>query len=257
MNKTTIYFNNKVKLKDPIMIVGLPGIGNVGSLVGEHMRKELKAKRFATLYSPHFIHQALMLRNGGIRLISNRFYYFQTPKNTVILLLGDTQSGTPEGQYEVNEKIVRFFKSLKGKAIYTIGGYSAGQRYIPNPKVFGIATDDKTRKLLESNGIIFGKTSGAIWGSAGLIPIFAKKYHVPSACIMGETGMLEIDANAAKAVLGVLQKLLDLNISLDSINKIKKETEKLMKEMEAASQAQQLEYSGQPPPSKDNMTYIR
>ena len=53
MKDTKIYYR-KVKLNDPILLVGLPGIGNVGNLVAEHLKNELKAKKFATLYSPHF-----------------------------------------------------------------------------------------------------------------------------------------------------------------------------------------------------------
>ena len=126
MNKTTIYYDKKVKMKAPVMVVGLPGIGSVGALVGEHLKAELGAKKFASLYSPHFMHQTIMLKNGHTRLISNRFYYKELKNNTLILLLGDTQAATPEGQYDINEEIVRFFKGLGGAQIYTIGGYSAG-----------------------------------------------------------------------------------------------------------------------------------
>src|SRR5208282_2793831 len=141
MIKTQIYYKKKVKITNPILIVGLPGIGSVGALVGEHLKVELGAKRMATLYSPHFIHQTVMLKSGFTRLISNRFYFKQLKSNTLILLLGDTQAPTPEGQYEVNEEIVKFFKFLGGKTIYTIGGYSAGSHYIQSPKVFGVTTD--------------------------------------------------------------------------------------------------------------------
>ncbi len=99
MKRSQIFYKKKLKFKDPILIVGLPGIGSVGALVGEHLKAELGAKRFATLYSPHFIHQTIMLKSGFTRLISNRFYYKETKSNTLMILLGDTQAPTPEGQY--------------------------------------------------------------------------------------------------------------------------------------------------------------
>src|SRR5271155_3818438 len=122
--KDTKIFYKKVKFTDPVLIVGLPGIGSVGSLVADHLRNELKAKKFATLYSPHFPYQVIMLNNGNFRLINNRFYYVKGKKgkSDIILLLGDAQPMTSEGQYEVNEKIVEFFKHLGGSKIYTIGG---------------------------------------------------------------------------------------------------------------------------------------
>lgn len=251
MNKTTIYYRKK-KFKNPILVVGLPGIGSVGALVCEHLKAELGAKRFATLYSPHFIHQTIMLKSGFTRLISNRFYYKELKSNTLILLLGDTQAPTPEGQYEVNEYIAKFFKHLGGKSIYTIGGYSAGGSYVQAPKVFGVATSKKMKDSLSSNGVIFGKTNGAIWGSAGLLVSFAKKYKMSAACIMGETGALDIDANSAKAVLSTLEKILNVKVNLENIDKIKSETDKMLKEIEAASKAQES-----PPSPKDNFPYIR
>src|SRR5271157_2350982 len=107
--KTVIRKKKGTKPNKPILIVGLPGIGNVGKLVAEHLRRELNAKKFATVYSPHFPHQVVMLKNGGVRLVNNRFYIIKSKKpsaSDIILLTGDAQAVTPEGQYEVNAKIV-------------------------------------------------------------------------------------------------------------------------------------------------------
>lgn len=258
MNKTTIYYNKKVKLKDPILIVGLPGIGNVGSLVGEHLRAELHAKKFASLYSSHFPYQVIMLPSGKIKMMDNRFYYSNSKtaknKSDIVILVGDTQAMAPEGQYEINEKIVRFFKHVGGKKIYTIGGYNTSKNYIQNPKVFGVATNKKTINSLKKEGIIFGQAEGMIFGSAGLIVAFAKKYDIDAACIMGETGFLDVDANSAKAVLQIVSKVLGVEINLDNIEKIRKETNKMLKSLEDAAKNQIGPGADGP---NDNFTYIR
>ncbi len=250
MNRTKIYYKKSTKFRSPVMIVGLPGIGSVGSLVAEYLRNELGAKRFATLYSPHFIHQTIMLKSGYTRLISNRFYSKDTKKGTVIILLGDTQAATPEGQYEINETIVKFFKKLGGKTLYTIGGYSSGGQYVHSPKVFGVATDKQTKDTLSKKGVLFGQTNGAIWGSAGMIVTFAKKHKIHAACIMGETGALEIDANSARAVLETIKNILGISINLENIDKIKKETDRMIKEIEDSQKLQEA-------PHKENFPYIR
>jgi uncharacterized protein len=256
MNKTTIYFKKKVKVSSPIMIVGLPGIGNVGSLVGEHIKNEMQAKKLATLYSPFFPHQVIMGKKGGLRLVSNRFYHFKNKKGkSIIVLVGDVQAGSPRGQYEVNEKIVKFFKSLGGKTIYTIGGYSMSGSYVQKPRVFGVATDNKMKAALTKNGVIFGQVAGTIWGSAGLIPAISRRYKIDGACIMGETGMLEIDANAAKAVLEVVKKVINIDIKLDNIEKIKKETEKILKDIENVSKG--INEGTAQGPHPETFSYIR
>ncbi|MDE1827590.1 MAG: proteasome assembly chaperone family protein [Candidatus Micrarchaeota archaeon] len=255
MHNTKIYCNKSVKPRNPILLVGLPGIGNVGSLVGEHVKNELKANKFATLYSPHFPHQVLMLKSGGIRLVSNRFYHWKNPSKDkkardLIILVGDFQALSSEGQYEINEKIVEFYKKMGGKMIYTVGGYNTSNQYIKEPRVFAVTTDKATIPALKSKGVIFGQASGMIWGSAGLLLAFAKKHKLTGTCIMGETGMLEVDAHAAKAVLDILVKELGLKIDLDNMEKISQETQKMMKAME---EAMQKESQG----NKENFTYIR
>jgi uncharacterized protein (TIGR00162 family) len=250
-------YDKKAKLKEPILLVGLPGIGNVGNLVVEHIRRELNAKKYATLRSPHFPHQTIMLKNGSMRLVNNRFYHCKNKNGkSLILLVGDAQAGGPKGQYIVNDRIVRFFKKIGGKQVYTIGGYSAGNNYVQNPRVFGVSTSKTNRENLSKNGVIFGQAAGSIWGSAGIIPVFANDYGIPSACIMGETGMLEIDANAAKAVLELLKNILNIDIKLDNLERIKKETEKILKNIEEASKEQ----GDQQTPgykSNENLSYIR
>ncbi|MGC8662287.1 MAG: proteasome assembly chaperone family protein [Candidatus Micrarchaeia archaeon] len=248
--KNSKIFYNKVKLKNPTLIVGLPGIGSVGSLVASHLKNELKPKKFATLISAHFPHQVIMLPNGKTRFVNNRFYYWKNKKGgDLVLLLGDVQAVTPEGQYEVNEKIVNFFKAMGGRRIITIGGYNIADHYVNNPRVFGVATSEELIENLKKYNVIFGTATGAIWGSAGLIVEFAKKKGIEAACLMGETGLVDIDANAAKAVLEKLSEILDLKIDMSNLESVKKETEKLVKSVEEAMKGAE--------PSKENMSYIR
>ena len=234
MKETKIYYK-KTKLNNPVLFVGLPGIGSIGSLVAEHLRKELKAKKFATLYSPHFPYQILMLKNGSFRLVSNRFYYAKGSKgrSDVMILIGDAQPLTPEGQYEVNEKIVEFFKLLGGSQIFTIGGYSMGAQYVKAPRVFGLATDASTVSQIKKYGVTPTDATGmSVLGSAGMIVAFSKKHKVSAACIMGETGMLDVDANSAKAVLQIVGKVIGKEIKPGSIEKLRGETEKMLGELD-------------------------
>lgn len=252
MKETTIYYKS-IKLNDPILFVGLPGIGSIGSLVGEHLKNELKAKKFATLYSPHFPYQIIMLKNGGFRLVNNRFYYYkgEKGKSDLVILLGDAQPITSEGQYDVNERIVEFFKKLGGRRIYTIGGYTMGAQYVKSPKVFGVGTDADTISSIKSHGVTPTEATGmSVMGSAGMIVAFSKKHRIKAACIMGETGLVEVDANSAKAVLGVINKMLGMEIKTDNLEKLRGETERMLKELEEASQ-------GPHPEQEGKQSYIR
>ena len=233
MQKTTIKLRKFKVGKSPIAIVGMPGIGNVGKLVAEHLRRELKAERIGTIYSPHFPHQAVMLKSGRLRLVSNTIYLARVKgKPDMVIITGDVQAVSPEGQYEVNAMIFRLLKERFGCGfIYTIGGYTTGEGMPQKRRVFGNATNMATIKRFKDTGIIFGKSKGLIWGSAGLIPAFARIGKVDSACLMGETAMLEVDAAAAKAVIEELSKLLDIKVGTHNLDKIIKKTDEIMKQL--------------------------
>jgi hypothetical protein len=267
IDKTLIRRKKGIKTNKPILIVGLPGIGNVGKLVVEHLRRELGAVKIATLYSPHFPHQVVMLKNGEVRLVNNRFYLIKAKKpsgNDLILLTGDAQAITPEGQYEVNSKIVDYFiEELDGKFVYTIGGYNIGEGMVGKPRVFGNTTGKNVIEQFKNTDVIFGKSKGAIWGSAGLIIAFAKMRKLDGICIMGETSFLEVDASAAKAVIVQLSKKLNLNINTEDLDKIIEKTAKAVIELEKQvgnlNLGQQYPISGKEigPGESANPSYIR
>ena len=60
-----------IQVKDPVFIVGLPGVGHVGKLVAEHLVEELDAEKVVEIYSKFFPPQVLVDENSEIRLVKN------------------------------------------------------------------------------------------------------------------------------------------------------------------------------------------
>jgi uncharacterized protein (TIGR00162 family) len=233
MKGTIIVKHKEVKPYKPVLVVGLPGIGYVGRLVALHLIKEHKAEKFATLYSDRFPYEVIMTKKGTVRIANNRFYLIKRkrPESDIILLTGDVQATTSEGQYEVNTKILELFKSLGGTFIYTLGGYNSGAP-VQNPKVFGSATSLKVVEKFKERGIIFGQTRGSIIGSAGLIIAFAKAEKIDGMCLMGESSLLNVDAAAAKSVTKVLADNLNLDVDTSHLDALIDKTAKALKEFE-------------------------
>ena len=215
-NKSIIIKKKAIKVNKPLAIAGFPGVGNVGNLTSTHLVKELKAIKIATLYSPHFPHHVTMLKTGGIRIPSNKFYLVKGKKKQrdLIIVTGDVQAISPEGQYEVNSLIVDFLvDALKCTTIYTIGGYNREGMVTDQPRVFGNVNKKHMIDLFKSYGVVFGETQGTILGSAGLIIALAKMKGVEGICLLGESNFLDLDAAAAKAVINVLNNNLKFNVS--------------------------------------------
>jgi hypothetical protein len=260
---TIIRVSKKVRLDKPVLVVGLPGVGNVGRMVVKNMIKECKAERFATLNSDHLPHKVIMKKDGTLRVVNNRFYYIKSKKrgaNDIVLLTGDDQPMTPEGQYEVNKKIVDFFMNeLHGTFVYTIGGYNnvAANTTENGIKVFGNATNKNVLAAFKSDDVVFGESKGFILGSAGMIVAFAKEANLPGICLMGESRSIDIDPPAAKRVTELISKRLGVSVKTGEFDRMSDKLEKMVNRLTSEMQG----VSGDQQPiqlhQEDPFSYIR
>ena len=239
MEHTTILIRKKIKMKNPVLIEGLPGIGLVGKIAAEFLIKEKKAERIATIYSPHFPHQVVMQKNGVIRMLKMKVFHSKANGRDMVILVGDIQAVSSEAQYEVTGRILDYFKSLGGREIITLGGYGTGKAPI-EPKVYGAATHKKIIAKYEKAGIEFGKTRGGIIGAAGLLLGLGRLRKMYGICIMGETHGGYVDPKSAQATLVCLGKALGVKIDVSELANKVEAGEKFIKKMEseAGKQAQ-------------------
>ncbi|MBI2578279.1 MAG: proteasome assembly chaperone family protein [Candidatus Aenigmarchaeota archaeon] len=233
--QTEIKILEKVKLKNPVLIEGLPGIGNVGRVAAGYLVSELKMKKFAELYSNHFLPLVILHDASVAQLLKCEFYYYRSKSRDIIILTGDTQSISPEGHYEICEKILEFSEKLGVKEIITLGGFAEG-RQIDEPRVIGAVNDKSLIKKYEKYGIDFGKDHpvGTIVGASGLLLGLGRLRGIDGACLMGETYGLPVmtDPKAADRVIHVITKILGIKVDLSKLEKIIKEMEGKMKQTE-------------------------
>lgn len=228
-NETYVHIVNKMKFKNPILVEGLPGIGLVGKIAAKHLAKELKAKRIAEIYSPHFPHQVIMKKDGTIRMLRNVVYGYKKGKVEILILIGDVQAVTSDAQFEVTNKMLDYFESLNVKEIITLGGYGKGTT-VDKIKILGSVTHKELIKKYEKKGVIFGEAKGTIIGAAGMLLGIGKLRKFNGICLMGETHGAFVDYNSSKELLKVLCDILEVKINLDNIDKQKAKHEKLVKE---------------------------
>ncbi len=239
MEKTIIKELKKVKMNNPILIEGLPGIGLVGKLVADLMIEELKAEKVAELYSNHFPHQVVMQESGIIKDIKNEFYLIKRKQGDLLVLVGDVQAINSEAQYEITGTMIKYLKKNNTQLIITLGGYGTGQG-TKNPKIFGAATDEKIIKKYSNFGIVFGKTKGSIIGAAGLLLSLGRMEKIPGICIMGETHGGYVDANAAKKMILVLSKIFNIKLNTKKLDGIAKENKKLLDKLKEQIKEQSM-----------------
>jgi uncharacterized protein (TIGR00162 family) len=214
MKETVIIERSKEKkLKDGLLITGLPGIGLIGQVVGRYLVEELKAKRTAMLLSPHFPHQVFMTKKGGLRLIRNSFFTIRGKKRDLLILVGDVQAMSSIGQYEVSDAILDYAKKVGVTEILTVGGYSTG-KVSSKRRIFAVSNSEELKERFKKFGVIFGEAKGSIVGAAGLLPALAKFKGVGGTCLMGETHGGYVDTASAREIVQLLSKYADIDITL-------------------------------------------
>ena len=244
MKDTYIKEFAKVELKNPILIEGLPGLGLVGKIAIRYLIRQVKAQKFAYLYSPHFPYFVLVSKKGNVRLLRGSFYYWRNKeaKNDLILFTGDSQSQTIEGQYEIAERMLEFAKNHSVTTIVTIGGYRIETN--EKPKVFVAATSQGMLAQATKGGAVISESGSPIVGTAGLILGLARFKKIEALCLLGETRGYLPDPMAARSVLEVLKSMFNFDLDLagleEDITKAEKMVSRLQKiEEKRAVQAEE------------------
>jgi len=230
-----IISHKEPKLRSPSLVSGLPGIGYVAKLSADYLRTQLNAELFEEVYSPSFPPYVLIREDGTVELLKNEFYFWRNrePGNDLVIFTGNVQAVTPEGQFEVVDEVLRRAEELGVSRIFSIAAY-VGQGRVDVPRVFGAVTEPRLAEELRMFGVL-PMEEGSISGTNGLLFGHAKLRGIQSVCLLGETpayttpsGQVVVDAKAARAVLGVLTKMLRIEVDMAPLEKQAKLTEEFV-----------------------------
>lgn len=240
MIKTTILRAKKPRLKNPVLIEGLPGVGHIGKLVAEHLVEELKAKKIMEIYSPHLPPQVLVESDSTIRLARNEIYAHKTKgKHDLMILVGDHQSATNEGHYELCSVFLDVAEEFKVERIYALGGYGVGQ-LVETEAVLGAANKIELIRELQEYGVEFraNEPAGGIVGASGLLLGLGGLRGIDAVCLMGVTSGYLVDPKSAQAVLKMLCKMLDITVDMQALADRAAEMEKIVARLKEMEQGQ-------------------
>ena len=74
VSKVQVYQERTPKLRNPVMVCGLPDSGNVAKLVMDELVRQLKAEKFAEIYSNSLPPRVLMRKDGTVDLMKHVLY---------------------------------------------------------------------------------------------------------------------------------------------------------------------------------------
>jgi len=203
------------QLKEPILVEGLTGLGNIGMIAARHLIESTDAKVFAELYAPYFPDYVLVNKDGTCRPPRYQFYAAKTEKNHYIILTGDSQPSMEDtlAHYDICDEILDFAEKHGSKFVVTMGGVVTSNQ---GNEVYIAATSTKlAQKHLDKGTVIYGE--GKIIGATGLLLGLAKRRGWEGICLLGATTGFGAERGVALSIYKVLTNILEADT--------KKETE--------------------------------
>ena len=218
----------KISIKNPILIEGMPGIGNVGKICMDLLIEDLKAELLMTFFSHNLPNSVFVNEDNLVSLPRISLYHKKISGQDFLFLTGDVQPITENSSYEFSELIVELFINNSGKYIVTLGGI--GLPEIPDtPRVFLTGNDKKfvegmsslmEKKKLRHDTKIYGMV-GPILGVSGLLLGVSKNYDLKAFSLLAETfgHPVYVGLKGSKAILQILNGLFKLGFNFDKLDK--------------------------------------
>jgi len=196
----------RLRLRDGVLVQGLPGIGLAGKLAVDYIVRELKLTKVAELLT-----DGLLLQSNVAVFVDDEAI-IRLPAYEFFL-------------YEVSEYILDYFQSIGGREVIAVCGTTMGD----SEGVYFAAASPEVKEELAKLGFK-PSPGGVITGACGLLPALAALRGLKAYVLMGYVTQPELDPIAAKHVVQALSRLLGFDISTSNLDLLMEELKK--KEME-------------------------
>jgi len=244
-----IRYVRSAELIDPVMIACWPGIGNIGLIAVDTLRRELQAEELAYIEPWDFFYpNKVVIRNGEIVELGfpgSEFFCKHTANCDIIIFTGEEQPAEggrvyAEGgkAYTMANMVLDVAQKYGCKRIYTSGAAVAPIHHTTRSRVWTVPNNTSLIDELKryDNTVMMSDVEGRqgqgnITGLNGLLLGVAKRRGIEAVCIMGEIpvylqGFPFVYPKGSKSVLEVLTEALGISIDMNEINRLAEQNEK-------------------------------
>lgn len=221
MDEIKIY--KEINAKDPALIAGWPGMGNVASGVVEYLIKTLKPVKFAEIKLDPSVSLDSVVVDDGLASLpkppENNFYY--SKEHNIIIFEADAQMPGPSGAALVG-KVLDLAERYGVKKIFTGAAFPMPVSFKEPSEVYGAANK---KSLLVDSLVKFGVNlmeSGHISGLNGLIIGLAAKRNIEAVCLLATMPQYSIslpNPRASFAIIETLRRMLSFEVDLTGLEK--------------------------------------
>jgi len=234
------------------MIAAWPGIGNVSLLVATYLERKLNFKKLGEIEAAYFFDPiGVVVRDNIVeapQFPQSKFYYWKNEGegSDIILFIGDDQPAAKG--YELANCVVDVGLSFQVKRVYTCAAALTRIHHSEQPKVWGVATGPELTDELERYDLV-QRGNLQIAGLNGLFLGVAKEKEVEGICLLGEVPTYATriqNPMAALAILGILPKMLNIEIDTFELAQLAEETKEKMKQLAAEAMGEYIDLFTEP-----------
>ena len=204
----------ETETSDEMLLVAMPGVGDVGKLAIDAVNSELDAEPIARLLHPALPPLATLDDNGLLIPPHILLSRINLDGKIVYTLTGNAQPMSSEGQFEMANKVLELFS---GGEILVLAGMAAG----PDRKeIFTICSSADYRIELEKMGVDVRRDEpkAGVIGMAALITAIGPIKNVKTSCTIATTVGNSADPVASQLLLETVRKWwsLPLPVPIDA-----------------------------------------
>ena len=223
------------KYRDPIAIVGFPGIGLVGSILTSFVIRELGMEVVAAVTSPDFPPYTL-IHNGNpyppVRVYGCTRDNVSEDCGDLIIVTSEI-GVKPEQHYELNTVLTGLFKEMGINSVIALEGIP---RFDDDSKIVACGSSEASRKRIEDLGLKLLE-DGLVRGLTGVMLYEAFYNNMNVTAMLCPASPTLPDPRSAARILEPLSKLVpELKIDAEPLYKEAEDIENRIK--------QQQEYEG-------------
>jgi proteasome assembly chaperone (PAC2) family protein len=231
--KIRLHFD--IKLREPILLAGWPGMGNVGVGAVDYLRRHLKAQEFGEIdMHEHFTPEAIVVEQGIAKLPEvpgNAFAFSRSPD--LIFFVSEAQVSGP-GALALTNLMVDLAEQFEVRRIYTCAAFAMPIGYRERTRVLGVATDEQLRDSLVPHGAEI-LPQGMISGLNGLLLGVAGARGIGAACLLAtipQYAMSLPNPRGSRALVEALGSLLGVATDLSDFEAPVRQMDAVMSQIE-------------------------
>ena len=200
----------------PTMLAAWQGMGNVGLIAMDYLRRKIDARPFAEIDMSHFLTPDSIVVKDGLaqfpEIPTSTFYHVADP--AMIIFESNAQVGGREG-ISVIKTILDIAGQFQVKRIFTGAAYAQAMSHRSDSQVFAACNSEAMLGLMREFGVM-PMPDGHIAGLNGLLLGVAASRTIEAACLLGSIPSYATALSYPKASVEVLKVLRQVfNASMD------------------------------------------